>query len=225
MSPDLDARLKRLQRQNLLLGTVALAAVAVLGLVQLRAARHLRVVSEDGHSELRLEPEALTFLHDGKNVLVLKATEAQTALVGTNRDRTEDFILSTNALAFRRDEHPTTGLFSDGDQRGFSIADDRGQLRVVLILGANGEPLLRLAGKDPAVITDLVIGKEDEQRLAFTRGQGKPVVTVTNGAEWGGCSALNAEGGRASVRLEAGGAAKVLLDDAGGRSRVLSTAP
>lgn len=225
MSPDLDARLTRLQRQNLLLGAVALAAVAVLGLVQLRSARHLRVVSENGHSELRLEPEALTFLHDEKIVLVLKATEAQTALVGTNRERTEDFILSTDSLVFRRDEHPTTGLYSGADQRGFSIADDEENLRVVLILDRLGRPLLRLSGKDPSVVSDLVVDDKGEQRLAFTRGQGQPVVTLTNGADWAGCSALHADGARASVRLEAGGAAKVLLDDAGGKSRVVSTGP
>lgn len=226
MTDELETRLKRLQRQNLFLGVFALASVAVLGLVQLRASRHLRVVSEDGKSELQLEPEKLSFVREGKIVLTLEASASQTALVARTRDDTADFILTPEYLTFRVAEKPTATILGRGksQNRGFGLFDDSGTLRSLLALSFSGAPVLRLTGKSPDVVTDLAIDDHDEQRLAMTRGQDQPVATVRNGGEWTGCAAVRPDG-LASVRLVTNGDAEVLLEDAAGHRRTISAVP
>jgi hypothetical protein len=226
MTPDLEARLKRLERQNLFLGVVALGAVAVLSVAQLRASKTVHLVSADGTSEARLEANRLVFTRGGQKVLALVAGDDLTGLVAASADGDAQVALTPEVLSFRVDEKPTVGIVSrgEGQNRGLGLHDDSGRPRALLGLSTGGLPSVWLSGSNPNVVALLNINEEDVQRVAFTRGNGKLATALRNGDDWGGCTSSDGKA-EATLQLETTGAAGVVLVDGQGHRTTYAAHP
>jgi hypothetical protein len=226
MTHDVDARLKRLERQNLFLGVTALGAIAVLSVVMLRGAKSVHLVSADGKSEARLEANRLVFTRDGQKVLTLVVTDDFTGLVGASADGEAQVALTPEVLSFRVAEQPTVGMVSrgEGQSRGVGIHDDTGRLRALMSLSTGGLPAVWLSGADPNVVSLLSINEQDVQRVAFTRGNGKLATALRNGDDWGGCTAGDGKA-EATLQLETTGAAGLVLVDGEGHRKTYAAHP